>query len=464
MDFSVMGEGAAKAAIDTSALGRYSISTDAVKRALEQKDIARLRQFSQYFYHNSGEYRRLVDYFGNMLTNDYIVIPTEEKGNTEKRFVKILEYTENSNIKETCNSIGQIVVRDGAYFGYERDLNGRITMQQLPTSHCRSRFKVYGVYAVEFDFGFFDQYRGEDLDEMLDAFPEEFTGMYATYLGDRTNERWQMLDPVFARAHMLEDAVPMLSPVFIDLIELEEYKRMEKRKAKLELYKLIIQKIPLDSNNELTFTLDELKQFHSNIRKLIRDTEIDVVTTPCDVESVDLQDRMQVDRDNVKNATNMIYSTAGTPMILFSGADGSAGIKASVQVDENTMFPLLQQYERWYQNKFETIAKVGCKVIFPPITHFNRKDMMDLYSAGATQGFPTKMLVMAALGISQYSMDALLRYENEILKLHERMIPTSSSYQMPGEDEGGRPESKEPLSDEGEKTKDDRKNDGRKGE
>ena len=470
MDFSAIGENSIRAALDESSLGRFSVDKARVQRALEAKDIATLRQFSQYFYHNSGEYRRLVDYFGNILTNDFVVVPTDPKVSTAnmKKFQKILDYAEQSNIKDTCNSIGQILVRDGAFYGYERDLDGVLTIQHLPTAFCRSKFKVYGVYAVEFDFGYFDAFRGLALEDILKAFPEGFDKMYQAYLKDRQNERWQLLDPLFARAHMLEDPVPMLSPVFLDLIELEDYKRLEKRKAKLDLYKIIVQKIPLNSDKELTFTMDELKQFHSNMRKLVRDTEIDVVTTPCDVESVDLQDTVQTDRQLIERATSMIYTTSGTPMMLFSSTakSGSIGLRESIRVDENTMLPLLQQYERWYQNKFESIANIQCKVIFPPITQFNRKEMVDLYTAGAASGFPTKLLTMAAMGVTQHAMNALLVYENDVLLLHERMIPTSSSHTQSGseeENEGGRPESDQPLTDEGDATREGNKNANRAG-
>ena len=470
INFSEILGGSPILALDKTVLDRFSFSKDRVKSALESKDITTLRQMSQYFYHNSGEYRRLVDYFGGILTNDFVIIPQVnqkdmQKKQFERRFEEVLEYAKNSHIKETCSNIAKIVVRDGAFFGYERDLNGAITIQVLPTAYCRSRFKVAGVFAVEFDFSFFNQYRGEELEEALDAFPEEFTAMYATYLSDRINQRWQILDPHYARAHMFDDPIPMLAPVFLDLIELEDYKGIDKIKSKLDIYKIIVQKIPLNSDNELTFTLEELKQFHTNMRKMVTNSAVDVATTVCDTDVVDLQDKNQTTRSEIDKATNMIYSTAGTPMILFnSGAKtGSVGLRESIRVDENIVLPLLLQYERWYRNKLDQISpNFSFKIMFPPITQFNRKEMMELYDKGATQGFPTKLLTMAALGISQTDTDYLLNYENDILELHKRMIPTSSSYQTPAE-EGGRPQSEDPLSDEGDKTRDQDKNKNRAG-
>ena len=467
INFSEIIQGMKVIALDQDAFSRFSVDKRRIKNALEMKNKEDLRNMSQYFYHNSGEYRRLVDYFGSILTNDYVIIPAVEREMLQEKrfqnqFKKVMEYSEKANIQATCGQIAQIVIRDGAFYGYERDLDGVITLQQLPSSFCRSRFKVRGVYTIEFDYSFFSQYTGDELVEILSAFPEEMQEGFRKYLRNSIDERWQILDPIYARCHMLEDEIPMLAPVFLDLIELEDYKKIDKIKSGLDIYKIIVQKIPLNSDNELTFHLDELKQFHQNLRKMVSNSNVDVATTPCEVDVIDLQDRAQSVKDDVKKALDIVYSTAGTPTLLFNSGSksGSVGLRESIRVDENLMYPLLMQYEIWYRNRFEEIAKsVPIKIIFPPISHFNRKEMMELYDKGATQGFPTKILAMAAIGLKQTDFDFLLNYENEMLKLHERMIPTSSSYQTPGE--GGRPEQEEPLSDEGEQTRDKRKNDDR---
>lgn len=467
LDFTLLAD-SRLAALDLtlSQMSRFSVSKEQIKNALESKDATALRQYSQYFFFNSGEYRRLVEYFGAILTCDHLVIPYNTGNVTETAFIKsfdkILTYTEKSHVKDTCSEIALIIVRDGAFFGYERESDDTIAMQQLPTAYCRTRFKINGVYAVEFDFSYFDQFRKEDKEEMLGAFDDVFLDGYIKYLGDRINERWQMLDPQFARCHMLTDNIPILSPVFLDLIELEDYKTIDKTKSKLDIYKIIAQKIPVDKEGEITLEMPEITALHNNLRKMVKNSAVDVITTPCDLEAVDLQDKSQTLKDDIGKATNVIYSTAGTPMILFnSGAKtGSVGLDLSVKVDEAILFKLLNQYERWYNNKFENISKspkTEFKMMFPPITIFNRKEMLDLYKEGSSLGYPTKLLTMTILGITQKQFEGLLYYENDILKLHEKMIPTQSAFN-PIADEGGRPESDNPLSEEGEKTRDQDKN------
>ena len=456
-----------------SSKSRYSIRADRVKSALERRDVVELRNISQYFYFTSGEYRRLVQYAAQLLTFDYLIVPRVEskeltKPAFKKTFDNILAYAKNSSIEDTSYEIAFAVVRDGVYFGYEHILgNEQITLQQLPTDFCRTRYKVNGIYQVEFDNKYFEQFTTEkDREEAFAGFPPEFEANYKAYLKD-TDERWIGLDPQFARAHLLNDAVPMFSAVFDEILELDEYKTLDKTKMTLSLYTLLVQKIPLNKDNELALYMEEITDLHSNARKMIKNEAIDVLTTPCDMDAITIDSgaNSRVERDNIDKATNMIYSSAGTPIALFNAGShtGSIGLELSVRVDESLMFPLLKQFERWYNNKFiELSPTFEFGMLFPPTTIFNFTKRADAYLEAATYGFPTKMLALTSLGVRQFDADFLLNYENNSLNLTKRMKPLSSSHTASKKDsDTGRPTSEEPLTDEGDRTREGDKNDDR---
>ena len=463
-------------AIDKSSLNRYNVSKTVITRAIEQKDIASLRGYSQYFFHASGEYRRLVEYFSKILTFDFLIVPvanaaTKSKGSAsknEKALATILNYADNSYIKEAGRMVALSVVKDGAFYGYEREVEDRFVLQQLPTSYCRSRFKIDGVYSVEFNFEFFNQFRTEEDKAIAFAsFPPEFEKMYRQFLTDSKKYQWQLLDPVFARAHMLSDEMPFLAPVFVDLIELENYKEYDKQRTQNDIEEVVVQTIPLDEDGEFTMEIEEISALHENARAAFSGSNRKVLTTPAKVETLDFKSRIGQTQDDVEKATKMIYSSAGTPMVLFaSGVGGSSvGLEKSAQTDEAIMFELLDQFERWYDNRLKALVSsknLSYKMMFPHHSIFNIRSLQDKYQTAATFGMPTKLLWMVSLGIDQSKMSALLDYENETLGLPDRLIPVSSSHTLTGaEDEGGRPESEEPLSDEGQKTRDQDKNDNR---
>lgn len=464
--------GAPATAIDRTYIQRFTVSKEAILRAIETKDINQLRSYSQYFFHASGEYRRLVEYFAKVLTFDFVVVPIlhDEKGKDNTRFQKsfktILDYSNKAHIQETGRLIAHTVIKDGAFYGYERELNNDYILQQLPTSYCRTRYKIDGNFAVEFDFSFFDQYRKEE-DKVLafNSFPPEFQKMYQAYLNDKQTFRWQILNPDFARAHMLTDEVPMLASTFPDLIELEDFKKIDKQRAEGQIDEIVVQKIPVTEDGELTLELDEIKTIHENAKGMLAGTRKRVLTTPAEISPLTFSDSNKTIQDDVEKGLRTVYSSAGTPMILFSSGlngGGSVGLERSIKIDEAVMFELLDQFQRWYEVRFRKIVSANklfsFDILFPQITIFNRKEMWELYQGGASLGFPTKLLSMAALGVNQSEMAALMYYENEILKLHENMQPVSSAHTQPGEGEAGRPQEEGDISEEGEATRAGEKN------
>jgi hypothetical protein len=435
---------------------------ETVMKALEAGNITTLRNISNYFFNVSGEYRRILHYFSSILTFDYLVVPRvyDDSIDYSKNLDKILKYTDNANIKETNRFITFITLLDGTFYGYERTLGENTVLQQLPFEYCRSKFKVNNNHSVEFNLRFFDQYKdSEQKIEVFSAFPEEFFDAYLEYKHGNSTE-WVLLNPNFARCHKLTDnQTPFFSTVFPELINLTEYKEMDKSKDNMDLYRLIVQKLPLDKNSGLPMLkLEEGQALHRNAKKMITQEGIDVLTTPLDVESISLQEKGQTLRDNIERANNRVFNTTGSSKILFnSGSEGgSIGLSNSIKVDESLLFGLLDQCKMWYENRFTLInkdKKVFYEALFPPITIFNRKEMFDLYKEAATLGY-SKLMPLTAMGVKQTTFMSLLKFENDYLKLIDKMKPLQTSYTSQDNGAGAPKKEESKLSDKGLKTKD----------
>lgn len=445
---------------------RFSITRDSIVTAINTKNVANLRKISSYFWTASGEYRRLVSYMANILTFDHVIIPrVPPEVLTQPAFAGALEqvelYLQNSAVKQTSYEIALALIRDGAYFGYEREVQGEYIFQPLDPNYCRSHYKINNNYAIEFDFSFFDSDRDGTL---LAAFPKEFAKMRNAYLADRQNMRWQMLDPKYSRAHILQDGTPLFIAVFVELLELEDYKAIEKKKSRLATYKPIIQKLPTDSEGMVTVLIEEGEELHNNFLKMINNEDVDVITTPCEVDSIDLWDSKETVADEIEKAKDVVYSTAGTPLVLFSAGSksSSVGLKASMQVDEALMYSILAQFEDWFSTRLEQISGTYRFALhFPQLTIFNRDDKFKLFKDAATAGFPTKLLAISALGLNSYDGNYLLNFENDYLGLTEKMIPTMSANTMATDGTntgGGQTKSDSQLTEEGLKTRDGDKN------
>lgn len=450
------------------------LSQREIETALQNNDLPTLRNYSEAFYRTYGIYRRLVHYQSEILLFPHLVIPrvTSESSMEQmsEALDEVLEYTRKASIVDTSYQIALAIVKDGVFYGYEvENADGNYSLMKFDPSFCRSRFKINGVYEVEFNVEFFNGIIDKDeREEILEGYPQEISKAYNAFVTDSSkNSKWVALDPTRARAHMLGNQAPLFSSVFSDLLELSDYKNLDMDKAERDLYTLLIQKIPVDKEGNIALYEEEIESLHNNARQIIGSDFIDVLTTPCDIEAVDtkVSDRNRVEKDNVDKATNMVYTSAGAPIALFNAgnAPGSVGLSLSTKVDESLMFPLLTQFARWYENRVQEFSSlVEFSIIFPPVSIFNQSDMVEEYKGAASFGFPTKLLTMVALGVPQYDITSLLDYENVLLGLPERMVPVQSTHTKgAGEDKGGRPESDGPLGEEGERARDEETNENR---
>ena len=76
-----------------------------------------------------------------------------------------------------------------------------------------------------------------------------------------------------------------------------------------------------------------------------------------------------------------------------------------------------------------------------PTTIFNQERIQKQYFQGAQYGY-SKMYAGVALGIKQINQLSLMTFENEYLKMHEKMIPLQSSYTTSGTEVAGETKNK----------------------
>lgn len=425
-----------------------SWTLDTINSALESMDTSTLREISNYYYVVSGEYRRMVDYLANIHTYRHVVSPVMldtnvEMTNFQKAHSTIMDYCSKAYIESTCAYIAQQVIRMGAFYGYERTMSdGSIVLQELPIAYCRSNYLINGVYAIEFNMKYFDTFRSaDDKLKIFNAMPDEFLTLYNEYKANPsgTDANWKMLDEQYARCHKLDNAeTPLLCAVFPELFNLGEYKALQKLQSELELYTVVVQKLPFDEDKGVLVHETEAQQLHKNAKNMISGDGIDVFTTPCEIDTISVRNSQDTGRSKVDDALNIVYNTSGTAQVLFNSAKGtgSTGVDRGLRVDESLLTPLINQCERWYNNKFNylvTSKNFNFFIQFLGVTIFNEKDKVAMYKELATLGY-SKLAPAVASGIKQSSFINMIDYENTLLGLNEKMIPLGSSYTQSSSD------------------------------
>ena len=445
----------------TKTCGRL-ISKGEVLKALHEKNLPKLREISNHFYHLSGVYQRTCDYYANLYRYDWYVVPEiydDEKLNEEKiisDFINRLGYLDNSHIKKLCGEIALKVILNGCYYGYIVDESKSLQIQELPPNYCRSRYSVQGVPSVEFNMRFFDdkfpdtQYRIK----ILKMFPKEFQKGYVLYkegkliddsglLGEKnfysSVSGWYLLDPKKTIKFNLNNTdMPIFISAIPAILDLDAAQDLDRRKQMQQLLKILIQKLPLDKNNELVFDVEEAKDIHNNaVNMLQRAIGVDVVTTFADVEAIDLADKhTTTTQDDLSKVERTVYNALGVAKNLFN-ADGNLALNNSILEDEATMRNLLLQFEIFFDriiaSKVGSQKKIKTRFYMLETTQFNYKEMSKIYKEQVQIGY-SKMLPQIALGHSQSSIINTAYFENNVLHLTEVMIPPLMSSTMSSAD------------------------------
>lgn len=454
MNFKYASIGKGVLAVDFDSLiktnARYSQTE--IETALKNRDNKKLIEMSNYFYLTSGEYRRLLHGMANIQTFKYVYAPLLNKKSkkVEKAYEDVTNYLMNYDVEESNTYVTFSVLLNGVFYGYERVFDDLIVLQELPAQYCRSTFDENGLHAIEFDFRYFDSIRNsQERLLMFERLPEEFLTLYNQYKAGTpsetsTNTYWRQLDINFTRCHYLTtDKTPMFASVFSEIINLEEYKTIDKTRSKLDIYKILIQKLPLDKNtNEPALEEEEAQIIHSNAKQMLgADQLVDVLTTPAEVTSVDITKNADKQRDIIASAKENMYSSMGTSQLLFNSGTTSIGLVESIKNDESLITTLIAQYEKHYNIRINAVSKVKFFLKDLGLTIYNEKQKTDMLKENTTLGGAKLPYFVASTGLRQYEFVSMVTYENES-GLLDLLIPLQSSHTQSGEK--GRPETDNP--------------------
>lgn len=428
-----------------------------------EKNEKDLRIISTILYSKSSHYRRLIQYFAKLPLFYYTLEPVGVnplKANAksiQNQFQKISEFVELMNIKHEFQKIMDTAFKEDVFYGYEWLNNDTYFIQRLDPNYCAISSIEDGVFNFSFDFSFFDR----DI-KKLDNFPSEFKKKYNKYK-NKTEGKWQELDSektiCIKINEGVEAVIPPFAGVFDALFDIEDYKSLRKTREEIGNYKILVQKIPMkegndaEGKNEFLIDFEYVTLFHNKTAGVLPDN-VGLVTSPMEISDISF-DRDKADIDNVSKAERDYWGGAGVSQHLFnSDKTSSIGLGLSLKTDEQIIFSVLRQCERWLNRRIRKfINKPMFKIQLLNITYMNQDDVFEKYLEASQFGIPVKMLVGASLGISPSSLMSMAYLENEVFGLHEKFIPLSSSHTSTN-DEGGRPKKKDTkLSPSGETTR-----------
>ena len=441
-----------------------------------------LRKLSNYLYTVSHVYRRLINFKAyQMQLKSWIVYPdiplTEEPDmdNIIQNYEKVAKYVRNMNMKSQILKCMLQAWKNDVVYGFcygDPENDGDFFIHLLDPDYCKISSQHYhsGVLNFAFDFSFFDSGTNS---YYLDVYDPIFKKMYNKYNADSTL-KWQELpiENTFCikiNLDMLDYPVPPLSGLFDSLISLADLQAVQDLKNELDAYKLIYAKIDTISGtkdvDDFEIDLDLAYSFYQKLQAALP-PNISLAMSPMTLDTIDFEGNNAKDVNIISEAYENIINANGGIVLNQNKITNSASFKLALQFDSMDAMAPVEQINAWVNLWIlNHLGETGMVVEFSDISPYFTSDRIDQLLKVAQYSVPCK-LELASLINANPVKERGMSYLEKALGLgvnswNQPLVSsnTQSGLVENGDGSDGKPESDEPLSDEGEKTRDGNKND-----
>ena len=436
-----------------------------------------LRKLSNYLYTVSHVYRKIVNNKVNQLTcKNWIAYPKmDDAGEIDDSTFD--DYNETCNYVESMHMESQIkkcLTRawlDDVCFGftYGDPKNDEFFIHLLPADYCKiySQHFYGGRLNFAFDFSYFDSNA-----YYLDIFDPIFKKMYNSFKSD-SKMRWQELpiERTFClkiNFDNLDYPIPPFCGMFESLISLCDLQQIQDAKDEMSAYKLISLKIPLISAtkdvNDFAVDLDISTQFYNKILSVLP-ANVTAALGPFDIDTVDFDENTAEDTNIINKAYQNLVEANGDIICNSNKITNSTSFKLALMADSFSAMAPVTQINTWINLYIKHNLGVESVIVeFSDVSKYFEEDRINLLLKLGQYGVPIKSELASLAGLNPAKCRSMEYIEEKLgLAKNKWIAPLVSSNIQSGLSENGdgsegRPESDEPLSDEGEATKDGDKN------
>ena len=425
-----------------------------------------LRNLAKFLYTLSFPLRRIINYFASLpdfstykVNLDFSLVEDNNEETLLKDYEDACRFVRKMNLEMNMFKLLGIAWREGiVYFQPYQDKDGTMLLMPLDSQYCKISSVGYNnLLHVAFDFSFFN---GQN-SFYLDVWDPEYKKKYNSYQNDSTL-RWQELDTARAFKIDLSDIDLIISPfasLFEALIDLVDLQALMNVKDSLDIYKLLVMKIPMlnsKSPDDLALNLTTAMKFYKKALDILPE-EIGLILSPgMDVDSVSFDKNATTDTNAISDSYQNVMEQTGISQIFDSSRlTGSTSVKMSMLADammaSKGILPQVAAFvnERIQMEYPNSVAYIK----FIEVTTYTKEDRINKVKDAAALGLPVKQEYMALLGYDPLESMASDWIETKLgLAVDKFVHPLVSSYTQSGDsDTGGAPTKDDgELTDEGE--------------
>lgn len=442
-----------------------------------------LRALSRYLYLISPHYKRLINYFSQILTYNYTIkagkVYTRKitKSKYRNNFYDVVNFAEKMGIKREAERLIRISLRDGIAVGImvyaNKSQSGYFVL--FEPKGIKIRAIEDGVYVPSI---YLPMFNGNE--SLLDRYGSDIAKAYKKYKDKIKNginitedDMWYEFKNGFALVADDTDPyhyLPYFGNLIIDVLRLKDAQDVQAQHDENANYKALSAKVDTDDDGVPKMPYNDVRQYYDQMAGELPNG-IGLLVSPWTISDHSFQESAVADRDTALSAVNNFWRSAGMPSTLMGGGTltTASAMLLAVKPDEALAFSLLGQFEKIINREIKLMNHDYLfKVSFLYQSIFNSTEVQNNLSKGAQYGLPVKMDYAASLGLTPCETVGASYIENDILGLASNVWTTplvsSNTQSAFTGDSGGRPTAEETggtVGEAGEKTRDNDSNQNR---
>lgn len=436
---------------------------------------ANLRNLAKFLYTLSFPLRRIVNYFASLpdfsmykVNLDFSLVEENDEESLFQDYEDACRFIRKMNLEINMFKLMVAAWREGiVYFQPYQDDDGTMLLMPLDSQYCKIGSIGYNnLLHVAFDFSFFNGSNAF----YLEVWDPEYKKKYNAYQGD-SSLRWQELDT--ARAFKIDMGdidlvIPTFASLFEGLIDLIDLQSLIAVKDSLDIYKLLVMKIPMlngaKNPDELALNLTLAQKFYAKALNVLPE-EIGLILSPgMDIDSVSFDKNATSDTNAIADSYQNLMEQTGISQIFDSSRlTGASSVKMSMLADAMMATKgIMKQVEAFVNERIQMEYPNSVAYLkFIDVTAYTKDDRITQVKEAASLGLPVKQEYMTLLGYDPLETIASDWLETKLgMSIDKFIHPLVSSHTQSGSsDTGGAPTKDDgDLSDSGAETKDKEKN------
>ena len=445
-----------------------------------------LRAFSEFFEYTNMQYKRMINYLGNMLSFDltYTCINATEEEMKSKSYKKDLDvvhsFLDSFDVKKEFKKISRMLIRQEAYYCTFRKDGDKFILQELPLDYCKITGRWDYGFLFDFNMLYFISNPGVDINMYPDVFKEYYNRVMTKVNSDKfydpgltieyRNGNWvyyvqtSPLDGMWCFKFNPEQVgqVPFLSALFPDLINAPMMRNLQTNKYIIEASKILVGLIPLLNDNKsgnvkdmLAIAPETAGKFANLLRQGLPDAIRFGIAPFGDVKSFDYKGN-DVNVYGEYNTTTGAMSGINTRLLYSTDKQNAEETRSSIAVDEYLMtyiYPYFNDFLNFHVNQMTKKFKFDFR--FEGTENpLNRETRLQNSMTLADKGIVLPQKIAASQGMLPHEFErqlAMARASGFV----DKLTPILTSFTLSKEDsKGGRPTKDGELSDSGQATRD----------